>query len=185
MVAVDGGTNKLVKTKFRPDVIIGDMDSITKVALKKFRDSEVIRFPREKDLIDLELALNYCAEKKFKEIIILGALGARADMTLTNIFLLSQLPKNVDAKIIHENQEIFLAGKKSFSIEGVPGEKISLFPMSGDVKGLTLKGFKYEINDFDLRFGIGLGLSNEFKSKKARVSFKDGLLLVTHFHKYF
>lgn len=185
LIAVDGGANKLIKTKFKPDLIIGDMDSISKNALKKFKGVELQKFPREKDQIDLELAINYCIKNRFKEIIILGALGNRADMTLTNIFLLTQIPKKINAKIIHENQEIFLIQKDNFSINGIPGETISLLPLNGDVKGLTLKGFKYEIKNYNLRFGIGIGLSNEFKKKKVSISFKNGLLLCTHFRNWF
>ncbi len=184
IVAVDGGANKLVGTKFVPDIIIGDMDSINKSALKKFRKIEMLRFPREKDKIDLELALNYCIEKKFSELLILGAIGTRADMTLTNVFVLSQVPEKINAKIVHENQEIYLMRKK-FSVEGIPGEKISLFPLNGAVKGLSLKGFKYELENYNLRFGIGVGISNEFKGKKAFISFKDGLLLCVHFREWF
>ncbi len=183
LIAVDGGANKLVKTSHSLDLIIGDMDSITKSTLKKFRNVKMLKFPREKDFVDLELALNYCVENKFREIVVLGAVGTRADMNLTNVFLLSQLPKNVNAKIVHENQEIFLVPKK-LSIEGVPGEKISFLPVKGDVTGLTLEGFRYELENFDLRFGIGKGLSNEFKSKKGRVSFQEGILLCVHFRKW-
>jgi len=183
IIAVDGGANKLVKTSFVPDVIIGDMDSITKSAAKKFRASEFIKFPREKDSLDLELGLRYCFDKKFTEILVLGALGNRADMALTNVFLLSQVPQGTSARIVHENQEIFLV-PKNFVIEGIPGEVVSFFPIGGDAKGLTLKGFKYELDNYDLRFGIGIGLSNEFKSKKASISFKDGLVLCVHFHKW-
>ncbi len=184
IVAADGGANKLMKTNFVPDLIIGDMDSITKNALKKFRKTKKIVFPVEKDKIDLELAIDYCIQKKFSEIIILGALGSRADMTLTNIFLLTQIPEKINAKIIHENQEIYLIRKKKFAVQGIPGEKISFFPVKGNVKELTLKGFKYELKKYNLRFGIGVGLSNEFKNKKAFISAKDGILLCVHFRNW-
>ncbi|MBI4044602.1 MAG: thiamine diphosphokinase [Candidatus Diapherotrites archaeon] len=184
LIAVDGGANKLVKTHFQPAVIIGDMDSITKSAGKKFRHAQFIRFPREKDKVDLELALDYCAEKKFREILILGALGSRADMTLTNFFLLTRIPQKIRARIIHENQEIYLAPKKSI-ISGVPGEKISFFPIRGDVGGLTLEGFKYGVKNQALVFGTGRGLSNEFKGKKAKITFKSGILLCVHFRAVF
>jgi len=183
LIAVDGGANKLLKTNFSPSVIIGDMDSINKSALKKFKNSKKIVFPKEKDELDLELALNFCVEKKFKEISILGAIGSRVDMSLANVFLLSQIPENVNAKIIHENQEIFLIEKKQV-IVGVPGEKISFFPINGNVNSLNLKGFKYEVKNLKLKFGTGMGISNEFKSKKTLVSFKDGLLLCVHFRSW-
>lgn len=180
LIAVDGGANKLIKTGFRPQIIIGDMDSISKTAEKKFRGCQKLVFQKEKDEVDLELALKFCVKKKFRKIIILGAIGSRADMTLTNIFLLAGLPKNFFAKIVHENQEIFLAKKKQ-SIEGSVGERISFFAIKGDVIGLSLKGTKYGLKNHDLEFGIGKGLSNEFKNKKIKISFKDGVLLCVHF----
>jgi len=184
IVAVDGGANKLLKTKFHPDIIIGDMDSINSAARHSFKNVKMLSYPREKDKVDLELALNYCIERKFREILILGAIGSRADMTLTNIFLLDKIPQEISAKILHQNQEIFLIRGRTV-LHGIPGETISFFPLNKPVKGLTLKGFKYALNNFNLSFGIGLGLSNEFRDKKAEVSFSEGPLVCVHFKKYY
>src|SRR3989344_1993299 len=118
IVAVDGGANKLVKTKFRPDIIIGDMDSINSVARAKFRAVKMLSYPREKDKVDLELALDYCIERKFSEILILGAIGGRVDMTLTNVFLLDKIPSGVNAKLMHQNQEVFVV-RKSVELQGI------------------------------------------------------------------
>lgn len=184
IVAVDGGANKLVRTKFRPDIIIGDMDSINAAARSAFRDVKMLSYPREKDKVDFELAIDYCIEKKFSEILILGAIGSRADMTLTNVFLLDKIPENINARILHLDQEIFLL-RKPAELSGIPGETISLFPLNKDVEGLTIKGFKYELSNFRLRFGIGLGISNEFMEKTATVSFTKGPLVCVHFRKYY
>lgn len=183
LVAVDGGANKLAKTGFVPNLIIGDMDSISSGAKKKFRKSEFLVFPKEKNEVDLELALDYCVKKGFREILVLGAIGSRTDMSLINVFLLTQLPQNVNAKIVHENQEIFLIHKKAL-IEGMPGEKISFLALSGNVEGLTLSGFKYGLENAALEFGVGRGISNEFKNKKTLISFKSGKLLCVHFRKW-
>ena len=184
LIAVDGGANKLMKTKFVPNLIIGDLDSISKNALKKFRHVEIKKFPVEKDKLDLELAIDYCVENKFNDLVILGAVGTRADMTLTNVFSLLQIPGKIGSRIIHDDQEIFLV-KKKCSLEGIPGERISLFPINGGIKNLSLKGFRYNIKNFDLEFGIGKGISNAFKNKKASITFKDGQLLCVHFKKTF
>ena len=149
LVAVDGGANKLSKTTFVPDLIIGDMDSISRGATKKFRKSEFIRYPMEKDQTDLELALEYCAGKNFGEIVVLGAFGSRADMNLANVFCLCRLPKKVKAKIVHENQEIFLLKNKTV-LFGVPGEKISFLALNGNVRGLSLEGFLYGLSNSEL-----------------------------------
>ncbi|MBI4209918.1 MAG: thiamine diphosphokinase [Candidatus Diapherotrites archaeon] len=184
LIAVDGGANKLVKTRFVPDLVIGDMDSINKAALRRFRQCSFLRFPREKPELDLELALSYCAGNRFHEVLVLGAIGTRADMSLTNIFLLSGVPEGIDAKIVHDGQEIFLM-RKGRVLHGVPGERISIFPIGGDARCVTLTGFRYALSSRDVPFGLGLGLSNEFISKKAKVSFKSGMLLCVHFHDWF
>src|SRR3989344_9682654 len=111
IVAVDGGANKLLKTKFHPDIIIGDMDSINSAARHSFKNVKMLSYPREKDKVDLELALDYCIERKFSEILILGAIGGRVDMTLTNVFLLDKIPSGVNAMLMHQNQEEFVIRK--------------------------------------------------------------------------
>jgi len=178
VIAVDGGANKLTKTIFTPDLIIGDMDSINNEAKKKFRKVKKKEFPIEKNELDLELAIDYCIEKKFEEIIILGAVGSRLDMNLMNVFVLKKIPEKIKSKIIHLNQETFLLRKEEI-LEGMKGEKISFTALKDTV--ISLKGFKYDVNKFKLKFGVGIGISNEFKSKKGKISFKNGLILCTHF----
>ncbi|HIH09544.1 MAG TPA: thiamine diphosphokinase [Candidatus Diapherotrites archaeon] len=184
LIAVDGGANKLIKTNFVPSLLIGDMDSISSAAQKKYRKVKQLKFSPDGNLVDLELALNYCIEKNLRDILVLGAVGSRVDMTLANILCLAKLPGNTNCRIMHENQEIFLLPKK-FIFVSVPGEKVSFIPLGGDVKGLTLRGFKFELKDYTLPFGTGIGISNELRSKRAGVSFTHGKLLCVHMHKWF
>ena len=184
IIAVDGGANKLLGIGFRPNLLVGDMDSISERARKEFSAVKSLVFPREKDFVDLEHAIQYCVEKNFSEVLILGAIGSRVDMSLTNVFLLLKFPEKMKAMIVHKNQEIFVI-RKSATIEGIPGEIVSIFSIAGEARGLTLKGFKYELNDYLLQFGIGKGLSNELKEKKAVVSVSSGKLLCVHFKNYY
>src|SRR3989339_430389 len=77
LIAVDGGANKLIKTNFVPSLLIGDMDSISSAAQKKYRKVKQLKFSPDGDLVDLELALNYCIEKNLRDILVLGAVGSR------------------------------------------------------------------------------------------------------------
>ncbi|MDO8427610.1 MAG: thiamine diphosphokinase [Candidatus Diapherotrites archaeon] len=182
LIAVDGGANHLVKTKLVPNLIIGDMDSISKKALKKFKNVSQLKFPIEKDFLDIELAINFCKKEKFKEIIILGAWGNRADMVLTHVFLLVQIPKIIQAKLVFGNQEVFLASKKQV-ISGVPGMFVSFIPLSEMVQGFSLKGFKYPAQNTTLHWGKGKTLSNTLIQSKGVVSFKKGVLACVYFKK--
>ncbi|MBS0653550.1 MAG: thiamine diphosphokinase, partial [Verrucomicrobia bacterium] len=95
LVAVDGGSNACYALKLTPQLIIGDMDSISPEASAHFADVPKICFPREKDETDLELALNHLIANHVQEITIFGGLGNRVDHTLANIILLSRFPGKV------------------------------------------------------------------------------------------
>jgi len=64
IIAVDGGANELRRRGIIPNVIIGDMDSISQSTLNYFKDKgvKVVTYPHEKDETDLELALVYAFE---------------------------------------------------------------------------------------------------------------------------
>jgi len=61
IIGCDGGSRHLKSWGIKPDVIIGDMDSID-AALLAYYDSEnikIIKYPANKDFTDTELALGY------------------------------------------------------------------------------------------------------------------------------
>jgi len=70
------------------------------------------------------------------------------------------------------NQSICLTKSEQF------GNFVSLLPYSGEVKGVTLKGFKYPLEDFTMGSFSSLGISNEIVEEKAEILFEEGVLLV-------
>ena len=63
-------------------------------------------------------------------------------------------------------------------LKSYENKKISLIPLCDEVFGITLKNLKYPLNDFDLKMGDTICVSNEFKDEKASINFKKGILLV-------
>ena len=113
------------------------------------------------------------------EIIILGALGGdRTDHGFINLLLLKiPLNKGIPALIIDERQEIRMTDG-DLEIEGLPGEYLSLFALTGQVDNIRTEGLKFPLQNEPLNFGSTRGLSNEFTSGKAMISFSAGLLLL-------
>ena len=76
-VAADGGALLLESIGFLPDVIIGDLDSLTEAQYQRYgkMGAKIIKYPVEKDETDGELALQYCRERGFNNIIIIGFAG--------------------------------------------------------------------------------------------------------------
>src|SRR5574340_972093 len=95
MICADGGARHLGALGLTPDVIIGDMDSLSPDLLRRFEEggSRGVRHPRDKRETDTQLALEYALQLKPDEIMIFGALGGRIDHTLANISLLAQAAK--------------------------------------------------------------------------------------------
>ena len=54
---------------------------------------------------------------------------------------------------------------------------ISLIPLTTQVTGVTLKGFKYLLQDATLTIGESIGISNEQIEKRAEIKLKDGILI--------
>ena len=63
-------------------------------------------------------------------------------------------------------------------LERLDNWKVSLISLSPEVRGLTTEGLFYPLKDYTLKRGSSLGISNEFVSETAVVSFDKGLLMV-------
>ena len=180
IIGVDGGATHLKKFGIKPNVLLGDFDSIPKDDFEYFKNLavEIIAFPKEKDMTDTELAAEFAVEKGYKEIIFLGALGSRVDHSLANIFILkSLLEKDIKGIIVNETNEITLI-KDRIEIKKSAGTKVTLLPLGERVEGVTTKGLYYPLDNAVLEVGSTCGVSNEFVSEIAEVSIKKGYLLV-------
>ncbi len=180
-ICVNGGTAHAFKLGLKPDMVIGDLDSLQPGDRKKLEQTacRLIEYPQAKEKSDLELAVDKAVEMGPREILVVGALGgARADHFFVNLLLLN-IPLNlgITASIIDEYQEIRLV-KDEVVIEGSPGDYLSLFALTGEAEGIVTEGLKFPLNDESLLFASTRGLSNELIATRARVTLQSGLLLM-------
>lgn len=186
VVAADGGLGHCLRWRIRPQVIVGDMDSADPADLATFEKKgvEVIRFPTSKDQTDLQLAIQLALDRNVQDIFILGALGARWDMTFSSVLILAApLLKNARVKLLAEYQEIFCVhGGQAVDINGQPGDDVSLLPLAHDAVGVSLSGFEYPLKGETLPMGTTRGISNVLKRPPGRVVIDQGhlLLVITH-----
>lgn len=183
IVCADGGALNAVKFGFTPQVIIGDLDSLTEEQVANFDSdgSEIIRYPADKDETDLELALYWCAEHDAQEIYIVGGLGGRFDQTLANIYLLT-LPQlsHTHIEVVDAKQSILLLKVGEHKLTGNIDDTISLIPIGDKVEGITTHNLKYPLNHETLELGPARGVSNVMTSENATVTLTRGLLLIVH-----
>lgn len=181
VICADGGAEHAIKMKMVPDVVVGDFDSITetdKTALIQ-KNVKFITYPKEKDYTDAELAVQYAVEHGAERFILTGLLGDRIDHMMANVFFLTTLAQGKDLRIIERDQEIQFISSE-IEIRGKKDDEVSLIPMQTDCCGITTEGLYYPLTDATLPFGSTRGISNVMLSDKAKVSVRDGLLMVIH-----
>jgi thiamine pyrophosphokinase len=175
IIAADGGFNHLKKAMITPHVLLGDFDSIE--SLPESKSFKILTFPKEKDFTDIELAIEHAIVKGCDSICLAGATGSRLDHSIANIFLLRKLYESgIESEIVDEHHEMFLInGHKT--LYGFEGALLSLLPLDPIVSGVTLKGFKYPLENASIRMGDTIGISNIVISKNCEINASNGLLL--------
>lgn len=177
--AADGGARHLAKLKRRPDVVIGDLDSLSKqkvTALKK-EGAHVLDFPEDKDQTDLELALQHAVRVGAEEIFVLGALGGRWDHSLANLLLAAHPAlAGIPLVFLHGAEQAFLI-RDAVRLDAPLGTRVSLIPVGGDAKGVSTAGLEFPLENETLAFGATRGVSNVINEADAEIALRKGLLL--------
>ncbi len=185
VICADGGSNHAISLGIKPNLIVGDMDSVDPVVLDqlKTQGAEIRKYPRDKDSSDLELALQAAIELAPSEIFCLSVLGRRQDHSLTNTFLIGRYA-SFGGKISLMGstwQAQFVTKEQSCAFSGSPGDIFSIIPMVATVSGVTVDGVKWPLVNETLPWGSSRTVSNEFLFGRASVSLTAGLLLAFHY----
>ncbi len=183
-VGVDRGVYTLLSNNIKPDIAFGDFDSVTEEEFQIIEKEvdQLFRLTPEKDETDMELALSWALKKMPERIRIFGATGGRLDHMFGNIQLLIQANKNkndVEIEIIDRQNIIFLKSPGTYRLQKITDKKyISFIPISAEVKGLTLIGFKYPLTERHISLGSTLCISNELLIDNGTFSFSEGILMI-------
>jgi thiamine pyrophosphokinase len=183
VVAADGGAGSLDRLGRRPDLLVGDLDSIDPaLAARLAADGvPVERHPADKDASDTELAIERARQAGATEILVLGAVGGtRLDHELANLLLLADpalagcpvrmVRGPTTVRAMHAAQRLVLDGRI--------GDVVSLLPIGGSASGVTTDGLRWELAGATLEMGRSRGLSNEVVAAPASVRLEGGTLLV-------
>jgi len=181
LICADGGTEYAKKYDLLPDLVVGDMDSISLKTLRWLRKHKVklVKYPRKKNSTDSEIAIEKAQAMGCTELIVFGLLGDRIDHMSANILYLSTVAEKVVLHIIEGNQTISFI-RSVIKITGKEGDEVSLIPLRKDCKGITTKGLTYGLQNATLPYGSTRGISNVMESDRAEISIEDGVLMVVH-----
>lgn len=168
IIGVDGGYETLLAHGLTPHLVVGDFDSFTGEV-----PVDAVRYPSEKDVTDLEIALEAARGHGATEMLVYGALGGRLDMTLGNIGLLEAYP---EMRLITAGQTIRLVGTGRYELPRHDGHYLSLIPWKR--ANVTIRGVKYPLDRHDVVSHEALTISNEWDSEAADLIVHEGTVLV-------
>lgn len=185
VIAVDNGLTVLDAIEVFPTDIVGDFDTVSPGLLEKYADRKEVlihTYPSKKNATDSQLALELAIKEECDSITILGVTGTRLDHVLGSIYMLHiPLERGIDCSILDENNRIRLINKSiTIKKRETLGSYISLIPFTDKVVGITLKGFKYPLENYTMEMGHSptIGISNELVEEKGTVNFSEGTLIL-------
>ena len=172
VIAADGGLRHTQALGIRPDVILGDFDSLGYVP----DDSQV--YPVEKDDTDAMLAVRVGLERGCDFFLFYGAMdGPRLDHTVANFQTLGYLATHgARGALIGRDYIATVLCEETIEFSEVAAGILSLFCLGASAE-VTIEGLKYGLDHGTLTPDFPLGVSNHFEGKAARITVHDGQAL--------
>ena len=174
VIAADGGLAHTQTLGITPNEVLGDFDSLG------FTPEGANVFPVEKDDTDAMLAVRRGLSLGYREFVLYGSLdGPRLDHTVANFQTLQYLADhNAAGYLVGSTYVVTVVKEGSIFFPAQADGTVSVFCMGKDAEGVTLEGLYYPLEKGTLTAGFPLGVSNHFIGSKAKISVKDGSLLL-------
>ena len=177
-IAADSGYKHALELSVKPDLLIGDFDSIENDTVLP-NDTERITLPCEKDCTDTQAAFDAAVERGYDTIIIIGGLGTRLDHSLSSCAILEKMKKmRIHGYITNGRNRVRYLENDSLLIAKSDYKYFSLVALDRVCKGVSIDGGKYPLKNAKLFREEQFAVSNEIVGNVALISVKKGALLV-------
>lgn len=189
IIGVDGGAARLRGLGIAPHIVTGDFDSLSPADLSDFaaRGATIVPTP-DQDYTDFDKALSYVRETfTFPDaaIRVFGAIGGRLDHTYS---VLSTVVKHgvyggASLRLVDATGETVpvRGGKLLLTGADLPGRVLSLLAL-GEVRGVTLTGVRWTLENATLAPGVRDGTLNEMTQPVVCVQCETNAPLLVQVH---
>ncbi len=158
VICADGAYN-YIKDRIKPDLLIGDFDSIDLTNLPL--DVETLKFPSKKDYTDGQLAVQEAAKRGIKQLTIYGAFGGRIDQVFVNYSLL-KLASSLGMQAHLVSDEFWVYGiRDKFEGAASVGKIISLAPYGDSIHIISTEGLAYPAHGLLVGNDLITSISNQ------------------------
>lgn len=168
LVAADGAANILYDAGLMPDMIIGDLDSVTETVRSH---ADVLHCP-DQSSCDFEKCLVYLQEQNLLPALITGISGGYLDHILNNVSIFTRTESLFYAPPLTG----FVMPPSSKSLALPPDTKISLLGLPEAM--VSTGGLKWELKNTRLSFGGKNSCFNRTQCGRVHIAVTEGRLLV-------
>ncbi len=176
IIAADAGLSVLQKQGIKPNLIVGDFDSLGNIPATSV---EIVQHPVEKDDTDTLLAMKEGLRRGYDTFVIYGGVGGRLDHTIANIQSLSFLAEHsATGYLLGDNTVTTVIKNGSITFDDSLTGTVSTFAIGGTAYGVNESGLKYSLDNAEISPFFPIGVSNEFQNQPAKISVSDGVLAV-------
>lgn len=182
VLCADSGLFLALQNGLIPHAVIGDMDSLEE---REYDRSSLpkgvlwIQSPKNKDMTDTALCMEYALAQGCDELVVIGGLGGRLDHTLANLQNMVGFSKRgLKISLLDQNTRIYVITDDTMTVEALPGFSLSVLSWSEKAMGVSLSGVAYPLSEATLTSDVPLGVSNEIIGAQAAIQVRHGTLLV-------
>ena len=142
LIAADGAANHLIKNNIKPNIIIGDLDSLdTNLDLKNINILKV----SDQNHTDFEKSLKYTIQRKLFPILVLGINGGEIDHIIDNMNKFIKYSTNIPMIFFDSPNKWGVAISKNIEIKTKQSSTISIFPFEHNTH-LKSTGLNWELD---------------------------------------
>lgn len=171
----DSGLDAAIAAGIRPDRIVGDMDSISDMALLKGFHGDIVDIhPGDKDETDTEIGLAWLRKQGCGHITIIGGGEGRLDHTLA---LLSLFGESDPPDLWFTARERIESIDGELEITGLPSSPVSFCTLGSGPWDAVSQGLHWELDTVQWKRGT-VSLSNRLNATTAVINVKSGRLLM-------
>ncbi len=171
IACADGGANKATSLGYKPDLVVGDLDSLNPES--SLDGVEILRIDSQENT-DFEKTLNALLDRGFDRFLVVAFSGGRIDQTLANLQIAYEYSRRCRLVLADDRYVIFPTVKNIGLYVNM--SDVSIIPME-DGTTISTKGLEYELRNTLLRKG-GQGISNRAKADKIEIMVHKGGALV-------
>ncbi|WP_274423141.1 thiamine diphosphokinase [Chelativorans sp. YIM 93263] len=179
VIAADVGIGHAAVLELKPELWVGDFDSVPDEMARNFSHVPREIFPPAKDKTDGEIAIEAALRLGATSLVLIGAFGgSRPDHSYLHMVQAIRLAENgVPTLLTSGSQEgcAILEGQRH--VYDYPEGTVFSILVISDLSGLTVEGAKWPLDAVEVPLGSSLTMSNEVQGRLA-VTLQQGRALL-------